>query len=75
MYLTGAQQFSVAAIPLFKGGEPMPVYVGQRFGSADDGLKCHDYQYMAPLALLPTGAVAEMAWVNEFQVEIGVPAV
>jgi hypothetical protein len=72
-YLTGAQQFSVAAIPLFKGGEPLPVYVGQRFGSADDGLKCHDYQYMAPLSLLPSGAVAELAWVDNFQVEIGVP--
>jgi hypothetical protein len=40
MYLTGAQQFSVAQIPLFAGGEPLPMYIGQRFGSADDGLKC-----------------------------------
>jgi hypothetical protein len=44
MYLTGAQQFSVAQIPRFGGGEPLPMYIGQRFGSADDGLKCHDYQ-------------------------------
>jgi hypothetical protein len=73
MYLTGAQQFSVAAVPLFAGGEPLPVYVGQRFGSADDGLKCHDYQYLAPLHVSPTGVVAEMAWVNDFTVEIGVP--
>lgn len=71
-YLTGAQQFSVAAIPLFRGGEPLPVYVGQRFGSADDGLKCHDYQYMAPLTITPAGAVAEMVWVNEFVAEVGV---
>ena len=73
MYLTGAQQFSVAQVPLFAGGEPLPVYVGQRFGSADDGLKCHDYQYLAPLSILADGSVAEMAWVNEFTVEIGVP--
>ena len=73
VYLTGAQQFSVAAIPLFKGGEPLPVYVGQRFGSADDGLKCHDYQYLAPLTILPGGAVAEMGWIDAFTVEIGVP--
>ena len=73
MYLTGAQQFSVAAVPLFAGGEPLPVYVGQRFGSADDGLKCHDYQYLAPLHVSPTGVVAEMAWVDDFTVEIGVP--
>ena len=43
-YLTGAQQFSVAQIPLYRGGEPAAVSVGQRFGSADDGLKCHDFQ-------------------------------
>ena len=70
MYLTGAQQFSVAAIPLFKGGEPLPVYVGQRFGSADDGLKCHDYQYWEPLSLDSSGRVREMAWVSEFTLEL-----
>lgn len=37
IYLTGAQQFSVAQVPLFAGGEPLPMYIGQRFGSADDG--------------------------------------
>ena len=49
MYLTGAQQFSVAQVPLFKAGEPLPMYIGQRFGSADDGLKCHDYQFVLAL--------------------------
>lgn len=72
MYLTGAQQFSVAQIPRFGGGEPLPMYIGQRFGSADDGLKCHDYQYWAPVPVGPDGVVAEMGWVNEWQVEIGV---
>ena len=37
-------------------------------------LACSLTQYMAPLALLPTGAVAEMAWVDSFALEIGVPA-
>ena len=73
MYLTGSQQFSVAQVPLFQGGEPVAMYIGQRFGSADDGLKCHDYQYWAPLQFLPDGSVAEMSWVNEFTLEIGVP--
>ena len=73
MYLTGAQHFSVAQVPLFAGGEPLPMYVGQRFGSADDGLKCHDYQYWSPLAIRPDGGVAEMSWVDQFTVEIGVP--
>ena len=71
MYLTGAQQFSVAAIPRASGGEPIPMYIGQRFGSADDGLKCHDYQYFSPLTV-NNGVVAEMSWVNEFTVEIPV---
>lgn len=73
MYLTGAQQFSVAQIPLYAGGEPLPMYIGQRFGSADDGLKCHDYQYWSPLAIRPDGGVEEMVWVNSWTVEIGVP--
>jgi hypothetical protein len=73
MYLIGAQQFSVAQIPLCGGGEPLPMYIGQRFGSADDGLKCHDYQYWAPLSIRSDGGVAEMAWVSAWSVEIGVP--
>jgi hypothetical protein len=71
MYLTGAQQFSVAAIPRAAGGEPIPMYIGQRFGSADDGLKCHDYQYFSPLTVI-NGTVSEMSWVNDFTVEIPV---
>ena len=72
-YLTGAQQFSVAQVPLWGGGEPMPMYIGQRFGSADDGLKCHDYQYWSPMVVGQDGVVAEMAWVNEFTVQLSVP--
>ena len=71
-YLTGAQQFSVAQVPLW-GGESMPMYIGQRFGSADDGLKCHDYQYWSPMVVGNDGVVAEMAWVNEFTVQLSVP--
>jgi hypothetical protein len=70
-YLTGSQQFSVAQITLYNG-ERLPVYVGQRFGSADDGLKCHDYQYYAPIEFLPDGTVDEMKWVNSFTIEIGI---
>ncbi len=45
-YATKSQQFSVAAVPTLTGTVPM--YIGQRFGSADDGLKCHDYQVGCP---------------------------
>ena len=68
-YLTGAQQFSVAQLPTATGS--LPMYIGQRFGSAPDGLKCHDLQYWAPLTVAPaTGQVAEMAWVDEFSVQL-----
>ena len=69
-YLSGAQQFSVAALHTANGTVPM--YIGQRFGSADDGLKCHDYQYLAPLTVLSDGSIEEMAWVNDFTVELQV---
>ncbi len=68
-YLSGAQQFSVAALPTASG--TLPLYVGQRFGSADDGLKCHDYAYYAPYGYnATTGAVLTMEWVNAFNVTI-----
>lgn len=70
VYLTGAQQFGVAQIQTTAGA--VPVYIGQRFGSADDGLKCHDYQFWSPLTILPGGNVAEMAWSNDFVLEIDV---
>jgi hypothetical protein len=68
-YLTGAQQFSVAPV-LLSSGKTMPVYIGQRFGSADDGLKCHDYQYWTPLVVSQAGVVGELAWENEWTAEI-----
>jgi hypothetical protein len=70
MYVTGAQQFSVAPIPL-SNGIVVPMYIEQRFGSADDGLKCHDYQTWAPLSVDPaTGFKVDMAWVDEWTVEV-----
>ena len=67
-YMSGAQQFSVAQLLTTSG--VVPVYIGQRFGSADDGLKCHDYQYWEPLSLDSSGRVREMAWVSEFTLEL-----
>ena len=35
----------------------------------------HDYyQYWSPISVDENGIVAEMGWVNEFHMEIGVPA-
>ena len=67
-YMSGAQQFSVAQLRTTSG--VVPVYIGQRFGSADDGQKCHDYQYWEPLRIDGSGRVGEMAWVNDFTLEL-----
>jgi hypothetical protein len=67
-YLTGAQQFSVAALPTPSG--TLPMYIGQRFGSARDGLKCHDFQYWSILNVTDDGVVQEMRWVNDFSVSL-----
>jgi len=40
----GAQQFGLFPIPLDDNSVAI-LYVGIRFGSAPDGLKCHEYQY------------------------------
>ena len=66
-WATGAQQFSVAAIATTSG--TLPMYIGQRFGSALDGLKCHDWQFWAPL-VVQNGVVAELAWVDEWSVDL-----
>ena len=68
-YATRAQQFGVAAVPTAAGGI-VPVYVGQRFGSADDGVKCHDYQFWAPLSVGANGTVSEVAWIDEFTLDV-----
>ena len=67
-YMSGAQQFSVAQLLTTSG--VVPVYIGQRFGSADDGLKCHDYQYWEPISTDASGRVREMAWTNQFTLEV-----
>jgi hypothetical protein len=66
-YVTGAQQFSVAALPTSSG--ILPMFIGQRFGSADDGLKCHDYQFWAPMHVV-NGIPQQIPWIDEWTVEI-----
>ena len=69
-YATKSQQFSVAALPTVNG--TLPMYIGQRFGSAVDGLKCHDFQYWAPLSIAEDGTIGEVLWQDSFTVEINV---
>lgn len=41
----GAQQFGVFPIPLSGSAKVAYLWVGIRYGSAPDGMKCHEYQY------------------------------
>ena len=45
---------------------PTTMYVGERWGSATDGLKCHDWQYWAPIEFDQEGHIQEMSWVDEW---------
>jgi hypothetical protein len=67
-YATGAQQFSVA--PIFTPSGVVPMYIGQRFGSAKDGLKCHDFQYWYPLQFDDNGMVEEITFVDSFTLQL-----
>jgi len=67
-YMTGAQQFSVA--PVYTTSGTIPMYIGQRFGSALDGLKCHDFQYWYPLQFEADGKVKDIPFVDEFTLQL-----
>ena len=68
MFETGAQQFGVA--PLYTKSGVVPMYIGQRVGSADDGLKCHDYSYWHPLAFDEAGMPETIEFTGTFQVDL-----
>ena len=69
MFETRAQQFGVAALHA-EGGRVVPMYVGQRVGSADDGLKCHDYQYWHPMTFDAAGMPEAIRFTDRFEVEL-----
>ena len=62
--VTHAQQNYV-----FQVGEQF-IWTGDRWKSAPDHLKSHDFQYWAPLSFLPDGSIAHMRWVDEFRLEL-----
>ena len=68
-YDTKSQQFSVAAIQN-SNGVVQPVYIGQRFGSALDGKKCHDFQYWHPIQFDSGGSIKPLAFIDEFTIDI-----
>ena len=69
MFETEAQQFGVA--PLYTESHGVvPMYIGQRAGSADDGLKCNDYQYWHPLSFDQAGLPEEIKFTDTFEVDL-----
>lgn len=65
---THTQQSSIIQVGL-EGGDTAYVWVGDRWGSAPDGLKSHDFQFWQPLvfndsAVPPT--IAKTHWVDNF---------
>ena len=70
-FVTGAQQFGV--VPLYAAdGQVIPLYVGQRAGSADDGRKCHDYAYWQPLTFDADGMPNQIVFTPQISVDIAV---
>eukprot|EP01060_Flectonema_neradi_P015475 TRINITY_DN2208_c3_g1_i4.p1 TRINITY_DN2208_c3_g1~~TRINITY_DN2208_c3_g1_i4.p1 ORF type:complete len:350 (+),score=43.31 TRINITY_DN2208_c3_g1_i4:60-1109(+) len=67
-YDTQSQQFSVA--PIFTQSGVVPMYIGQRFGSALDGKKCHDFQYWHPLQFDSNGGVMPIEFTDEFTLDL-----
>ena len=64
-----AQQAWVMRLPTVATGGGGDVYsyiwIGDRWGSADDGLHGHDYSYWSELVFTADGNITHMAWVDE----------
>ncbi|MFW6288900.1 MAG: family 43 glycosylhydrolase, partial [Spirochaetota bacterium] len=48
---------------------PLLVWIGDRWGSADDGLKGHDYTYIAPVRFAADGMPARFEWLDTWSAE------
>merc|ERR1712070_763804 len=57
----GAQQFGVFPIPE-ANNQTAYMYVGIRYGSAPDGMKCHEYQYWDKLEFDQSGHLLPMSF-------------
>ena len=68
---TEAQQTAVFAVPQ-AGGESQVIWVGDRWQSAPDRLKGHDFTFWAPLSFLANGSIARLTWLDSF--ELAMPA-
>jgi hypothetical protein len=49
------------------------LWTGDRWGQSPDSLKGHEPQFWAPLRFDALGRVLQMAWVDEFELDVAVP--
>jgi Glycosyl hydrolases family 43 len=67
--IVGAQQTQIARLETTAG--PAYIWMGDRWGSAPDGRKGHDFQFWsAPLQFGQDGVIAPLAWVDSWQLQI-----
>ncbi|MFW5829907.1 MAG: family 43 glycosylhydrolase [Planctomycetota bacterium] len=66
-----AQQRRVEWIQTIEG--PVLLWIGDRWGSAPDGIKGHDATYWTPLAFEDDGMLAALRWRDSFTIRIDVP--
>jgi len=69
----GAQQFGVFPIPQADNTTAY-LWVGIRYGSAPDGLKCHEYQYWDALAFDVAGHAKPLHYKSNFTMNLLPPA-
>lgn len=64
-----AQQAFVAALEV-KGGGVQYMWGGDRWQSAPDGFKSHDYQAWVPLEFGPRGEIKALQWLQQWDVDL-----
>lgn len=52
-------------------GAPQYMWYGDRWQSAPDGIKGHDFTYWSPLAFAPDGNMTSFGWQDSFVVSVG----
>jgi hypothetical protein len=67
---TEAQQTAVVAVPDGTGNTAY-LWIGDRWQSAPDGLKAHDFTYWVPIPFYANGSIGRLTWVDAFNVTVG----
>ena len=67
---TESQQTAVVAVPDGAGGTTY-VWIGDRWQSAPDRLKAHDYTFWAPIQWPANGSIGRLTWMDEFNLTVG----